>query len=407
MLGTSACVKRPYIREVCGSSAARRARNLFDLCFLDAYHWLVAGECVIWYAVAQRICIGATAVLLLMSACAPFSGHLPASSGPETAASTLKLRLAVTTTPIPALTSSVLWLAQDLGYYQREGLDVDITELTGAPVAITALQAGDVDVATLTLLDTLRLNASQTLGVRAFGASGSDDFPFIVARSTIASISELRGKSFAVSRVGAADDSTARRMLAANGVDPADVNFVAVGAPNVRAQALLAGQIDATTVQISTWVTLRGTPGLSVLASMDQIRAVVPNSVTLNVATTRTLSADAEQLQRFTSAVMVTARLFQTNKQAWLDAMSARRPDLAQSDLGFLWDQFASAWGVNGYLNLRDLQRQEDFAYQTTPEFAALPRINESEWIDTRLVDEALKKMGVFPGYDEPGRPIT
>jgi NitT/TauT family transport system substrate-binding protein len=344
--------------------------------------------------------------LLLLSACAPDARNAPASSGTETPTPALKLRLGVTTTPIPALTSSVLWLAKDLGYYQREGLDVDITELTGAPVAITALQAGDVDVATLTLLDTLRLNASQTLGVRAFGASGSDDFPYIVARDSIGSIAELRGKSFAVSRIGAADDSTARRMLAASGVDPADVNFVVAGAPNLRAQALLAGQIDATTVQISTWVTLRGAPGLKVLAALDQIRAVAPNSATLNVATTRTLSADTEQLQRFTSAVIMTARLFQTNKQAWVDAMSARRPDLAQSDLDFLWDQFATAWGVNGFLNLNDLQHQEDFAYQTTPEFAALPRINESEWLDTRFVDNGLKNMGIYPGYDDPGRSI-
>jgi NitT/TauT family transport system substrate-binding protein len=345
--------------------------------------------------------------LLLISACTPNLQSSAASSRTETATPALKLRLAVTTTPTPALTSSVLWLAKDLGYYQREGLDVDITELTGAPVAITALQTGEVDVATVTLLDTIRLSASQTLDVRAFGASGSDDFPFIVARDSIASIAELRGKSFAVSRVGAADDSTARRVLAANGVDPADVNFVAVGAPNLRAQALLAGQIDATSVQISTWVTLRSSPGLRVLAMMDQIRAVVPNSATLNVTTVRTLGANAEQLQRFTSAVMMTARLFQTNKRAWVDAMSARRPEMAQSDLDFLWDQFAAAWGVNGFLNLNNLQKEEDFAYQTAPEFAALPRITESEWVDTRFVDNALKNMGIYPGYDDPGRPIT
>jgi NitT/TauT family transport system substrate-binding protein len=328
------------------------------------------------------------------------------TSGTERPTPALKLRLAVTTTPIPALTSSVLWLAKDLGYYQREGLDVDISELTGAPEAIAALQAGDIDVATVDLLDTVRLNASQTMSVRAIGASGSDDFPFMVARGTVTSIADLRGKSYAVSRVGGADDTSARLMLSANGIDPSEVNFVAVGAPNLRAQALLAGHIDATSVQISTWVVLRNTPGLNVLASEDQIRAVVPNGATLNVATVRMLSAEPEQLQRFTTAIMKTARLFETNQQAWVDAMSARRPDLNEADLDFLWGQFANAWGVNGFLNLSELQKEADFAYET-PDFAPLPKIATADWIDMHFVDAALKETGVYPGYDDPGRPIT
>ncbi len=344
---------------------------------------------------------------MVLTACVPAPGQSPAPAAAETPTPALKLRLGVTTTPIPALTSSLLWLAKDLGYYQREGLDVEVTELTGAPLAITALQAGDIDVGTVDLIDTIRLNASQTMNVRAIGASGSDDFPFLVARGRINSIADLRGKSLAVSRVGAADDTTARLTLAANGVDPSEVNFVAVGAPNLRAQALLAGKIDATTVQISTWVTLRAQPGLSVLASMDQIRSVVHNGVTLNVVTTQVLNTDSEQLHRFTSALIKAARLFQTNKQAWVDAMSARRPDMAQTDLDFLWDQFTNAWGVNGFLNLVELQREADFAYQTTPDFASLPKIGTSDWIDTRFVDAVLKDIGIYPGYDDPGRPIA
>jgi len=55
--------------------------------------------------------------------------------------------------------------------------------------------------------------------------------------------------------------------------------------------------------------------------------------------------------------------------------MSTRRPDLARSDLDFLWDQFTTSWGVNGFLNLPQLQKESDFAYQTTPDLAPLPRI--------------------------------
>jgi NitT/TauT family transport system substrate-binding protein len=256
-------------------------------------------------------------------------------------------------------------------------------------------------------LDVVRLNASQTMSLRAFGASGSDDFPFIVARDSIGSLAELKGKSYAVSRTGGADDTTARRMLAASGLSDTDLNFVTVGAPNVRAQALLAGQIDATTVQISTWITLRDKPGLRVLATMDDIRPIVPNSATLNVVTSQTLNAKPQELRRFTAAVMKTARLFQGNRQAWVDAMSARRHDLSQGDLEYLWDQFVNAWGVNGFLNLPQLQKESDFAYQTTPDLAVLPTITTTDWTDTRLVDDTLREIGVYPNRDDPGRPVT
>src|ERR1700741_3068040 len=58
----------------------------------------------------------------------------------------LKLRLGLGSAPAPALPNSVLWLAKDLGFYKREGLDVEIMEFQGTPLVIAAMIAGDVDV---------------------------------------------------------------------------------------------------------------------------------------------------------------------------------------------------------------------------------------------------------------------
>jgi NitT/TauT family transport system substrate-binding protein len=352
------------------------------------------------------ILVAGLGLLLACAAPAPISTQAPPATAIAAPPAPLKLRLGVNTTPTPALVSSVLWLARDLGFYQQEGLDVELSEFTGAPVGITALQAGDIDVGNLGPLDAIRLNASQTLSLRAVGASGSDDFFMIVGRDTVSSLADLKGKSFAISRPGGADDTVARRMLAATGVSTSDVNFVVVGAPNVRAQALLGGQIDATTVAISTWVTLRVQPNIKILATIDQVRAIVPNSAALNVVTTRTLTGEPERLRRFTAAIMKTARLFQSDKHAWVEAMAARRSDITRADLEFLWDEFTTSWGVNGFLNLPHLQKESDFAYETTPDLAPLPRIGVADWVDTRFVDAVLKDIGVYPQFDDPGRAI-
>jgi len=51
----------------------------------------------------------------------------------------LKLRLGLGSAPAPALPNSVLWLAKDLGFYQREGLDVELNEFKGTPLVIAAM----------------------------------------------------------------------------------------------------------------------------------------------------------------------------------------------------------------------------------------------------------------------------
>ena len=67
-----------------------------------------------------------------------------ASGGPPRP---LSLRLSLGNNVLPLIPNSVLWLARDLGYYEREGLDVDLVELNGTPLAIAALVSGQADVA--------------------------------------------------------------------------------------------------------------------------------------------------------------------------------------------------------------------------------------------------------------------
>jgi hypothetical protein len=85
--------------------------------------------------------------------------------------------------------------------------------------------------------------------------------------------------------------------------------------------------------------------------------------------------------------------------------MAKLRPDIARSDLGYLWDQFGASWSVNGQLNLMDYQKSTDFLYETGT-FGDAPRIESRDWADPRFVDTVLKEIGVHPKIDDPGRPI-
>ena len=73
--------------------------------------------------------------------------------------------------------------------------------------------------------------------------------PFVIAaKKTILKPKDLEGKTFGVARVGSVDYETSRIVLAKLGVDVDKIQYLAIGQPAVRAQSLLAGQIDATAV---------------------------------------------------------------------------------------------------------------------------------------------------------------
>src|ERR671933_1621378 len=83
---------------------------------------------------------------VLAAACSPAPAAVSPTAAPR---ETLKLHVGVATTPPPALPESTLWLARDLGFYQQEGLEVDIVEATATPSVIAAMRSGEVDVGSI------------------------------------------------------------------------------------------------------------------------------------------------------------------------------------------------------------------------------------------------------------------
>ena len=102
---------------------------------------------------------------------------------------------------------------------------------------------------------------------------------------------------------------------------------------------------------------------------------------------------------------MKLSRRLANDKQAWLDALAQRRPDLDPADASDLWDAFKTSWAVNGLMNLSQYQKTADFLYQTD-DFKDVSRVQVQDWADTRFADAVLKEIGVDARFDDPGRPI-
>lgn len=349
----------------------------------------------------RRLLASALALGLVAVACAPSPSQAPATATSDV----LKLKLGVAVTPAPALPESALWLARDLGFYQKEGLDVEITEVNATPAVITAMRTGDVDVGDINSQDVIQLTASKDLEMRTINSASGRNFFMIVGKSTIGSAMELQGKSFAVAQVGSQDYALSSKVLATRGVGSDALSYVAVGAPTQRAQALVAGQIDATTLSLGTWVTVQNQPNIHVLVNADDYYNALPLVNKGNAVTTKVLQDKPEALRRFTTALIKTSRYLAENKSAWVDGMLKLRPEMQRADLEYLWDQFGASWSVNGQLNVPAYQTSTDFLYEQGA-FPNTAKIDATAWVDTEFVDSALKTLGVYPNMDDPGRPI-
>jgi NitT/TauT family transport system substrate-binding protein len=317
----------------------------------------------------------------------------------------LKLRLGLASSPAPVLPNSVLWLAKDLGFYKREGLDVEITEFQGTPLVIAAMIAGDIDIGNVSTSDVIRLVAGKRQAIRAIHSADARLYFLIAAKDELKSVTALQGRTFAVSRIGSVDHSLSMIALRALGVNTASLTPVAIGTPSSRAQALAAGRVDATTLSLGTWITLPKDAAVRVLVDHATYfdKATVVEKV--NAATAKVIDEKPEHLRRFTAAIIKASRHFAENQESWLDAIGKRRPDVDRKEAASLWKEFKSAWAVNGLMNLDAYRSSADFFYQEGI-LDKVPKIETREWAETRFVDDALKDLGVYSKFDPPSRAL-
>ena len=76
-----------------------------------------------------------------------------------------------------------------------------------------------------------------------------------------------------------------------------------------------------------------------------------------------------------------------------------------KEDAADLYENFKTAWAVNGIMNLDEYQKTADFFYQED-DYKSLPHLAVTDWADTQFVDATLKEIGVYEKYDDPGRAI-
>lgn len=166
--------------------------------------------------------------------------------------------------------SAFLTYGVEQGFFEQEGLDVEVQPSQGGAEAIPAIVSGDVQIAGSNAVSVL-LAATQGIELRIIApgtfARPEKDFSAIMVSKDgpIRGPEDLEGKRIAVNTLKNVTEVTAREALAKEGVDPASLRLVELPFPEM-AQAVAKGDADAAFL-IEPFVTAAKSEGLRALAN--------------------------------------------------------------------------------------------------------------------------------------------
>jgi len=145
---------------------------------------------------------------------------------------------------IPSLTVTMLPLAvaRERGYFQQEGLNVELV-LMPAAMNIKVLVAGEIGYAST--VGSGVVAAVRGIDVRVVMLFVDRPLLDLVAAPAINSIADLKGRLIGISSRGGLHDVTIRKMLQQSGVDPAQANLLVVGGQGAMLASVMSGRISA------------------------------------------------------------------------------------------------------------------------------------------------------------------
>jgi len=142
----------------------------------------------------------------------------------------------------PWLGYGPLWIAEQQGFFEKNGVDVELINFTWDQDVAAALASGNIQVISAAT-NTVILNINNGVALKGFMVmDGSTTADAVLAGNNIASIAELKGKKVAY-ELGSTSDLLINYALNSNGLTIADVEAVPLAAADAGL-ALIAGRVD-------------------------------------------------------------------------------------------------------------------------------------------------------------------
>jgi sulfonate transport system substrate-binding protein len=169
-------------------------------------------------------------------------------------------------------------LAQELGFYREEGIDVELQDFAGGAKALQAAVGGSADVVSGFYDHTIQMAAE---GREYIAFVTMLRFPGLVlvtspqSAATLTSIGSLKGRIAGVTTAGSSSQMLLTYILQRNGVAADAVSITAIGSAATAIAALEHGKVDVGMVADPAFTLVqRRNPGVRVLADLRTAEGV-------------------------------------------------------------------------------------------------------------------------------------
>ena len=287
-----------------------------------------------------------------------------------------------------------LWLAQDAGVFEKNGLKVSLKELSSSDELVQSIQNREAQIYAATA-NWLVSGVGDGFDL-VFVANTGYSVLKLVARPNIRRPEELRGKKVGTGEPNSSQDRITRQALLRLGLNPdRDVTLVPFGSRSIqRLNALLKGEIDATTSNEDNLFDLerRGESAkVRVLADNESLKLFIGAGV--DFAVSRALLTNARSVVKEFIRSLCEAIALARDDRSWADRTYTRHLNVKDPALlDFMYRTY-----VEGAIPERPFPKTENVALGVE-EFAAKPGLKNKKVED--LVDETimmeLEKEGLF-----------
>jgi ABC-type nitrate/sulfonate/bicarbonate transport system substrate-binding protein len=304
---------------------------------------------------------------------------------PAFAQEKLKIRVSSAT---KTLGYGPLWVASKQGFFDRQGLDVDLVVIRASDVGIQALAGGSLEIAG-SAADAPIAAVEKGLDLVLIGGIINGLTQSVMAAKKFKTYADLRGATFSAISLTSGVTFALRHVLKAKGLDyPRDYKLLVIGGSPQTYAALTTGQIDAAALSLP----LNYAAEESGFNEIGRFIDVIPNYQLAAFSVKRSW-ADKNRpvVVRFMRSMVQTYRWIYQNKESAVDFL-AQEMKLKRDHARRGWEFYTGnrMWHPNGDLNVDGLQVVAQIYAEQTQAKGAVPKA--AKYVDQSYLREALKE---------------
>ncbi|MHB8470718.1 MAG: ABC transporter substrate-binding protein [Gaiellaceae bacterium] len=299
----------------------------------------------------------------------------------------------------PKMTFVGFYVARDMGFFKKQGLDVNLEGFDGGVKSLRGVASGTVDMGA-TSADDVIAAATQGGGVKAIW---SYDMPLdttLVADQSVQSLADLAGKKIGITDPGGFADVQARAVLALAHLTPDQVQIISLPSRSALLPALVSGRINAAPFHVDDGYAAREQdPSLHPLQA---IYKALPLWWYGSIAVTNGYAKkNAAVIERFIAAMDKADRWMYGNPAKTIAiGVKYTQESLSTVTQAYQFLAAAHAWTVNAGLEKARVvsTMQHEFQFKEIPSLPAYGDV-----ANLAFANAALKKIGKWPAKSQKG----